>query len=78
MVRTIYLPAIEKRVTLTQYLRAVRFAKTNPDMLFSYGFTCWWPVTGREIVDQFRRGMHDRISQGIPYFKRGTVKGEHP
>jgi len=32
---------------------------------------CNEPCSGKEIVKQFRRGMHERISDGIPYSQRG-------
>jgi len=69
--RTIYLPAVEKHVSLAHYVKAVKFAKSNPNAEFKHGLTCWWPCTGAEIVEQFRRGMNDRINQGIPYSQRG-------
>lgn len=72
MTRTIYLPSIERRVTLAAYLRAVRVAKANPDAEFKHGLTCWWPCTGADIVRQFVAGMIDRINQAIPYTQRGT------
>ena len=37
--RTIYLPALGRHVTLAAYLQAVRMAKANPDMTFKTGFT---------------------------------------
>ena len=69
--RTVYLPAIDKRVTLAAYLRFVRLAREKPDRQFAHGLTCWWPCTGAEIMRQFREGMHDRISQAVPYSRRG-------
>lgn len=52
-----------KRVTLRNYVQAVKKAKANPDARFNEGLTCWWPCTGAQIVGQFREGMHDRINQ---------------
>ena len=72
-VRTVYLPAISKRVSLAAYIRAVKLALANPDRTFSHGLTCWWSCTGAEIADQFREGMHDRINQSIPYIRRGEM-----
>ena len=69
--RTIYLPAIDRTVTLKDYIRAVKLAKENPDMEFKHGLTCWWSCTGRDIVKQFVEGVHDRINQGVPYCTRG-------
>lgn len=59
----IYLPAIERRVTLGAYVRAIKLAKSKPDIEFKHGLECWWPCKGREIVQQFRRGMHERINE---------------
>jgi hypothetical protein len=69
--RTIYLPALEKRVSLRQYVAAVKLAKANPDAEFKHGLSCWWPCSGREIMQQFRAGLMDRINSGIPYITRG-------
>lgn len=71
MIRTIYLPAIDRRVTLRQYIDAIRLAKANPEKVFKHGLTCWCPCTGREILEQFLHGVQDRINQGVPYCKRG-------
>ena len=68
--RAIYLPAIEKHVSLSQYIKGVKLAKNNLEMEFKHGLTCWWPCTGKDIVRQFREGMNERINQGIPYIKR--------
>ena len=71
MIRTVSLPAINRHVTLAAYVRAIRLAKANPDAEFKHGLTTWWPCTGREIMQQFRQGMHDRINQRVPYRLRG-------
>lgn len=71
MVRTIYIPATERRVTLRAYVAAVKLARANPDLEFKHGLTTWWPVTGREIMRQFLAGVEDRINQAIPYVDRG-------
>jgi hypothetical protein len=72
MTRTVNLPAINRRVTLAAYVQAIKLAKANPDTTFKHGLTAWWPCTGQEIMRQFRAGMHDRISQRIPYHLRGA------
>lgn len=74
--RTIYLPAVGRRVTLAAYLSAVRKAKANPHVLFSHGLTCWWPCTGEEIMRQFQEGIQERINQATPYLMRGGTQGE--
>ena len=69
--RYITLPAVNKRIPLGAYVRGIKQAIANPDAEFKHGLTSWWSCTGREIRQQFRRGIHDRINQGIPYHQRG-------
>lgn len=71
--RTIYLPAIERHVTLRQYIDAVKLAKSNPNTEFKHGLTCWYSCKGKDIVRQFLSGIEDRINQGIPYSQRGVA-----
>jgi hypothetical protein len=71
--RVIYIPAIDRRVPIGAYVKAIKMARANPNAEFKHGLTCWWPCTGAEIMRQFRRGMHDRISEGIPYSQRGMT-----
>lgn len=73
--RCIYLPAIERRVSLGQYVAAIRLAKANPHREFKHGLTCWWPCSGADIIRQFYAGIVDRINAGIPYVERGARKG---
>ena len=70
--RTIYLPAIERRVSLAAYVAAIKAAKAQPEQTFRHGLTTWWPTTGREILDQFRDGVQNRINQAIPNHRRRT------
>ncbi len=69
--RTIYLPAIDKSVTISAYVAAIKKAKANPDAEFKHGLTVWWPCTGQAIVRQFRQGLNDRITAADPYWRRG-------
>ena len=71
--RYIYLPAVEKRVPLGAYVKGIKTAIANPEAEFKHGLTCWRSCTGAEIRKQFRCGMHDRINQAIPYYKRGQM-----
>jgi hypothetical protein len=73
MTRYVSLPAISRRVPLGAYVKAIRQAKANPDVEFKHGLTTWWPTTGREIVEQFRRGMVERINEAKPYSLRGAL-----
>jgi len=72
--RTIHLPAIDRRVSLAAYIAAVKLAKANPTATFSHGLTCWWPCTGDEIVRQFVAGLEERINQAVTYLQRGQEK----
>jgi len=69
--RTISLPAIDKTVSLSAYIGAVKLAKANPEREFKQGLTTWWAVKGKDIVNQFVEGMQDRITQGKSYSERG-------
>jgi hypothetical protein len=63
----ITLTATNKRVTVGQYVKAVKFAKENLDREFNEGLITWWPTSGRDIIGQFLAGVHDRINRAIPY-----------
>lgn len=70
MRRYVTLLAVGKKVPLGSYVKGIKQAKENPDVMFRHGLTTWWPVTGAEILRQFREGMHDRITQAIPALER--------
>ena len=69
--RVISLPAIYKQVRLGAYVEAIKMCKQHPDMTFKHGLTTWASCTGKEILQQFRRGMHQRINEAKPYIQRG-------
>jgi hypothetical protein len=71
--RTIRLPAIDRTVSLTAYIKAVKLAKAHPEATFKTGLTTWWPTTGAGVIRQFPAGMADRINQGVPYSQRGLT-----
>lgn len=72
--RTITLPAIDKTVSLKAYVAAIKLAKANPETEFKHGLTTWWATTGAEIMEQFWRGVEDRINQAVPYAARGKER----
>jgi hypothetical protein len=74
--RVIYLPALEKRVSLKTYVAGIKLVKANPDKVFKHGLTCWWSCTGAEILKQFRDGVIERINDCIPYVDRGMGKDD--
>lgn len=71
MAHLVSLPATNKRVCLGDYVRAIHRAKASPDQEFRHGLTTWWPVTGADVVAEFRAGMADRINRHIPWFGIG-------
>ncbi len=74
MMRCVVLPAISARpVRLWKYVAFVAAAKASPATEFRHGLDCWWPCTGAEIVSQFREAMQARITEAIPYSKRGSI-----
>lgn len=73
VIRVIGLPAIGRSVTIGEYVHAIKLAKANLEVEFKHGLTTWWPTTGAEIMDQFREGVHGRINDKVPYYKRGEV-----
>jgi len=60
-------------IPLGAYVAAIKQAKANPTKTFKTGLTTWWPTTGAEIVEQFMAGVNDRITQAVPYNKRGKA-----
>jgi hypothetical protein len=65
--KTIYLPAIERHVSIHAYCQAVRLAKSNPNAEFLNGLTTWWPTTGSNIFKQYMHGVHQRINERALY-----------
>lgn len=61
----IFVPGFGHWVSVKSYVTAIRKAKANLDETFSYSLTCWTPCTGREIMEQFRAGIHERINEAL-------------
>lgn len=72
----ITLSAINRTVTLRAYVEAVKLAKANPETTFKHGLDTWCPTTGAEIRRQYRRAVHDRINQAIPWSVRAGGRGK--
>lgn len=62
----IFLPATGKHISLGNYVKAWKLVKANPHEEFKHGLNTWWPQLGREILADFRAGMHDRINNKKP------------
>jgi len=72
MKRVVYLPQ-GRQVTLGDYVRAWKLAITAPEgAVFTKAFN-WYPETKREVLVEFRRGLHDRINWRIHSFP-GTLR----
>lgn len=72
MQRVVYLPE-GRQVTLGNYVRAWRLALTAPDTAtFTNAFN-WYPESKRDVLREFRRGLHDRINRRVVGFP-GTLR----
>jgi len=60
-----------RKVSLQKYIAGVKYAKAHPEQTFPSGLTCWYSCTGAAILKQFKEGMHRRITEGVPYSRRG-------
>lgn len=68
--RHMAVPAIDRYVPLSVFLKAVKTAIAEPDAEFKHGLTSWDGTTGAQIRKQFRSQIRDRINQRIPYHQR--------
>lgn len=57
-----------RRVTIASYFRMVRAARLAPEAQHRLDGRV---VDGADVVRQYRRNMHERISQAVPYCRRG-------
>lgn len=54
----------DKRISITTYVNAWKIVRSNPlDTMYKDSLTTWWPVSGKDIIQQYRDGIHDRINQ---------------
>lgn len=53
----------DRSIPAETYLAGLQLAKANPDRLFKTTLWGWWPGTGREIVEQYRRDLNRRITE---------------
>jgi hypothetical protein len=72
MQRVVHLPE-NRTVTLGAYVAAWKTVLAAPeDSTFQNGFN-WYPESRKEVLREFRRGLHDRINRRIDGFP-GTLK----
>jgi hypothetical protein len=59
----IYLPATSKRVTVGQYVTAIKTVKAcAPGTTFKHGLNTWTSATREQILGEFLMGVHHRIN----------------
>jgi len=68
MTRTIQIPN-GRSVSLGAYVAAWKRVKALAPDVEIPGWE-WYPVSARSILRDLRRGMHDRITQGVSYTER--------
>jgi hypothetical protein len=51
-----------KKISVRDYIVAIKFAKSYPDTMFAEGLNQWWPVTGKQIYSDYVRSIHERIN----------------
>jgi hypothetical protein len=67
MKRVIYLSE-GRTVSLGAYVKAWQFALASPPRtMFDKGFN-WYPETREQVLQEFRRGLQDRINRRVPGF----------
>ncbi len=67
----IFCPGPGKYLTLAQYCTVVRAAKEHPAQEYPTTFCSWAGGTGADIVQEFRKGLADRINAHLPWYGRG-------
>lgn len=48
-----------------------RVQQAPPGVTFKESLRGWWPISREELLEQFRDGMHDRISRNMPHYGKG-------
>lgn len=67
----IWLAALERRVSIPSYMKAIRRAKEVLHGTFPNTLETWWSGSGECIVAQFRKALHKRISAHLPGYGKG-------
>ena len=60
-----------RRVSLGQYVRAVRIAKANPEAWFPQTLCSWAGGRGQTVTAEFVEGLLDRINRHNPAYGHG-------
>lgn len=58
----ITLEATNKKISLGQYVKAVKMALNNPEMTFNHSLSNWYPCPGSTIIKEFRFALNNRIN----------------
>ncbi len=66
-----------RKVSLAQYVQTWKLLRAAPPALEFRGWN-WFPTPAHMILASLRRGLHDRISLGVPAHLRGLVPDPLP
>jgi hypothetical protein len=51
----------DKKVSVANYIKAIRFAKSHPEQMFNEGLCQWFPVSGKEIYRDYVKSIYERM-----------------
>jgi hypothetical protein len=63
--KTIYLPATHKYITVSQYVSAYYKVRKYPEAIFPHGLNSWYSKTGKEIQKEYTDAIHERINERV-------------
>jgi hypothetical protein len=61
----------DKQLSIPQYIKIIKTAKSNPEGIFQQSFCRWWPSTGKVIVKEWLDAIDDRINRRNPNYPTG-------
>ncbi len=73
---SIALPALNRTVSVGQYVGAIKRAKANLAATFPSSLEHWAPAKGAQIVAEFRKGLAARINAKAPGYGQGRKWSE--
>jgi hypothetical protein len=74
MTRGIYIPGIQRTVSIGAYCAAICKAKANPDARFPHTLNNWWSGTGADILREWREVRNVRITAALPISHDGAFQ----
>jgi hypothetical protein len=52
-----------RRVTISSYVKTIKYAKEHPNAIFTHTLESWYPADGHTILAEYRASVHDRINK---------------